>query len=39
VWAAFAAPLLFNTALHTFLKNYPSEQGSPDSELLIRESR
>ena len=39
VWAAFAAPLLFHTALHTLLKNYTSDQGLPDGDLLIREHR
>jgi hypothetical protein len=36
---AFAAPLLFPTALHTLLKNYTSDQSLPDGELLIREHR
>jgi hypothetical protein len=34
---AFAASLLFPTVLITLLKNYTSDQGLPDGELLIRE--
>jgi len=36
---AFAAPSLFPTALITLLKNYTSDQGLPDGELLIRKHR
>jgi hypothetical protein len=38
-WMAFAASLLFPTVLITLPKNYTSDQGLPDGELLIREHR